>query len=344
MFKSFGAKISQEDMEAYSHSEHWNGEAFENLEKTENHVGLMDIPGLIFKQYLQNSKFSPQDNLPILLPDLAEWERRDNFFVWYGHSVLFLKLNGLHILIDPMFGNNAAPISPFPVKRFSKESFSIIDLLPPIDYILLTHDHYDHLDYDSIQKLKSKTQAFLVALGVKRHLVKWGIPSQKIIEMDWWDTHYAKGMEIHFTPTRHFGGRRMSEQNKSFWGGWALKTDSINVWFSGDGGYGKHFKEIGQELGPFDIGFIECGQYNDLWNLIHLFPEESVKVCKEVGVQTAVPVHWGGFALAQHPWQESVERFLKEAKREGLGYGFPRLGQVFDLENLPREEWWRGFK
>ena len=171
-----------------------------------------------------------------------------------------MRMNEQTLLIDPMLGGNTTPIAPIANKRFSENTLQLIDGFPEIDLLLLTHDHYDHLDFDSIQKLKHKTQKYFVALGIKRHLVRWGVAPDLITEFDWWDNQSFENINITFTPTRHFSGRGLTDRNKSLWGGWAFENKNENIWFSGDGGYGQHFKEVGKRLGPFDFGFMECGQ------------------------------------------------------------------------------------
>ena len=253
-----------------------------------------------------------------------------------------MRLQGQTILIDPMLGPNASPIAPFKTKRFSENTLDLIDDFPEIDLMLLSHDHYDHLDLDSIEKLQHKTKKYFVAIGVKRHLVHWGIDESKIQEFDWWDNDSFNGIHITFTPTRHFSGRGLTDRAKSLWGGWNLKTEKENIWFSGDGGYGEHFKEVGNKLGPFDFAFMECGQYNEKWRPIHMFPDESVQAGMDAQVKKAMPVHWAGFALSQHSWTEPVEEFSKHAEDIKLDTIYPRLGQIVSLsDKLESDPWWR---
>ena len=247
---------------------------------------------------------------------------------------------GTTILIDPMFGSDAAPTAPFSVRRFSKRTLPILDELPSVDLVLLTHDHCDHLDFASIKKLRKKTSHFFVALGVARHLVHWGIDAACITEFDWWDTKPFGGLSVTFTPTRHFSGRGLTDRAKSLWGGWALQSKRENIYFSGDSGYGPHFKEVGRKLGPFDFGMMECGQYNENWHQIHMFPEESVQAALDAKVEKAMPVHWGGFALAQHSWKEPVQRFRAEATAKGLNISTPGLGELFEIGENRVSTWW----
>lgn len=343
MLKQFGAKPSKTDLNRYARSANWNGKHFENLEPTTLEIGLNKLPQLLYKQFFATEGRYPLHKLEVIPFDAEQFNSHPEKIkaVWYGHSVLLLRINGMNVLIDPMFGNNAAPISPFPIKRFSENTLQIIDSLPSIDLVLLSHDHYDHLDYHSIQKLKNKVSCYYVALGVARHLEKWGIDANKIIEFDWWDKHIFNKIGVTFTPTRHFSGRGLKDRAKSIWGGWVLETDVEKIWFSGDSGYGSHFKEIGARFGSFDFAFMECGQYNEQWHQIHMYPEESVRAAIEVNAKNIMPVHWGGFALAQHTWTEPVERFVAEAEHTHVNYCLPQLGEIFELNHSSRIKWWQ---
>ena len=227
---------------------------------------------------------------------------------------------------------------------FSVNAIDKIHEFPHIDILLLTHDHFDHLDLDSIKKVKEKVSNYYVALGCARHLVEWGIPENNIQEFDWWDSTNRDGLNITYTPSRHFSGRELTNRSTSLWGGWVLTTESENIYFSGDGGYGKHFKEVGEKLGPFDIGIMECGQYNENWHQIHMYPEESVQAGLDAGAKVMVPVHWGGFALAQHHWKDPINRFKREGLLKGVEIQTPRLGEVFSYKYFQRNSWWDSFE
>ena len=342
MRKQFGAKPKSEDLQKYSSSKNWDGGKFINLEETGMDLSIRDLPKMLYKQFLQKNGREPENPIPITPLNKEEFlqDSEKAKFVWYGHSVILIRMNSQTILIDPMFGQDAAPISPFKIKRFSRNTLDIIDELPEIDLALISHDHYDHLDLDSIQKLSSKVKNFWVALGVERHLRKWGVDTVKIKEFDWWDKMNFGGIEISFTPTRHFSGRGLRDRAKSLWGGWVLKTTSENIWFSGDSGYGNHFKEIGDRLGPFDFGIMECGQYNEKWRQIHMFPEESIQAANDVGLNNIMAVHWAGFALAQHHWKDPIRRFLKAASNFELEVIRPKPGEIFTTESLNTHNWW----
>lgn len=341
----FGGSITPELEQQYKRSKAWYKGRFRNILRTEVSFSASEAPSMIKEFFKDKHLREPNKPLPIVPFDKEAFLSSDKpAFVWYGHSVLLLRIAGKTILIDPMLGPNASPIAPFATKRFSKGSLDIIDQLPPIDLVLMTHDHYDHLDYDSIKKLGDKVGAYFVSMGTGRHLERWGVPSDKITEFDWWEDRHFDGIDITFTPSRHFSGRGPTDRAKSFWGGWAIKTPEHSVYWSGDGGYGDHFKEIGEKLGPFDIGFMECGQYNDRWSQIHMHPPETVQAAIDAKVATAVPVHWAGFSLAMHPWKEPIERFAKHAEGKHLNYQTPAIGELWQLGVEPKaDKWWEAY-
>ncbi len=342
----FGARPGKQDLIRYSKSDNWQDGKFVNLIATTMSISLKTMPGLIKKQLTGRALRAPKTPIPIIPFDKESFTQPNKApkFIWYGHSVLLLQFNGKNLLIDPMLGPDASPVGPFRTKRFSENSLEVIDSLPRLDAILLTHDHYDHLDLKSIRKLKSKTDTFFVGLGVGRHLERWGVPHEQITEFDWWQNTSFEGIEITYTPSRHFSGRGTTDRAKSLWGGWVFKSENNSIYWSGDGGYGEHFKEVGKRLGPFDIGFMECGQYNELWHQIHMYPEESVHAAIDAGAAQAVPVHWAGFTLAPHNWTDPIERFTAEAERNKYPIITPKIGEVVTLENSHRQEqWWDNY-
>ena len=317
----------------------WVEQNFEAIKMVTN---PLEIGKILYKQVTSKALREPKTSIPIIPFDKAAFlaPANDTKVIWYGHSVILMNMNGKIILIDPMLGSDASPVAPVTTKRFSENSLELINDFPEIDVVLISHDHYDHLDFDSILKLIPKTKQFFVAMGLKRHLIKWGVAQDKIQEFDWWNNKQIGDINIFFTPTRHFSGRGLTDRFKSLWGGWAIIANQEKIWFSGDGGFGKHFKEIGNKLGPFDFAFMECGQYNEKWRDLHLLPADSVQAAKDGGVKKAMPVHWAGFALALHSWAEPVEEFAKFAKLENLEMSFPRVGQMFTTqEDLSENRW-----
>lgn len=340
--KQFGGKVTQKHIERYQQSPQWDGKKFLNLEETKMDVNIQNMPKLLYKQIFKSKGRVPQKPLPLTpfdpqaFMDSAERAR----YIWYGHSAVLMRIGGLNVLIDPMLGDNASPIAPFKTKRFSEGVLNVVDDLPEIDLLLLSHDHYDHLDLDSIKRLLPKVKNYLVALGTARHLVAWGVNANNITEVDWWDEQQVDSLKITFTPSRHFSGRGLTDRAKSLWGGWVIQSDREKVYFSGDGGYGEHFKAVGDRLGPFDLGFMECGQYNENWHAIHMYPEESVQAALDAKVKRVVPVHWCGFALAQHHWKEPVERFAKQVNETNLQLMLPQLGEMFTVDSELKSNWW----
>ena len=341
--KQFGGKVTEELIDRYRQSPNWKNGSFQNLEETSFSISLFKMPGIIYKQLSNRKERQPEHPLPVSPFDKASFLTPSSVarFIWYGHSAVLMLLNNKSVLIDPMLGPDTTPIAPLPTKRFSENTLSLIDDFPEIDLLLLTHDHYDHLDYASIQKLKAKTKKYFVALGARRHLFSWGVAPDLIEEFDWWESRPFDDLTITFTPTRHFSGRGLTDRLKSLWGGWVLNTGTENIWFSGDGGYGKHFREIGERLGPFDFAFMECGQYNDDWRPVHLFPDESVQAAIDAKAKKAMPVHWAGFSLSyHHSWAEPASQFSKAALAKGLEYSIPALGKPFHSFSAELEAWW----
>ncbi|MCF8275146.1 MAG: MBL fold metallo-hydrolase [Flavobacteriales bacterium] len=342
----FGGRLRKRHKQKYAHSKNWKGTIFENLTETTMDVNLKTMPGLIRAQFKDRQLRMPEKPIPIIPFDETKWnaEPEKPKFIWYGHSVLLLQLNGKNLLIDPMLGSDASPIAPIKTKRFSENSIDVIDQLPKIDAVLFTHDHYDHIDLKSVRKLMPKVDKWFVGLGIGRHLERWKIPSDQITEFDWWQEMEFEGIKIAYTPSRHFSGRGPFDRAQSLWGGWVFIAEKHRVYWSGDGGYQHHFKEVGVKYGPFDWGFMENGQYNELWHAIHMYPEEAVQAANDAKVNVAIPVHWAGFALALHPWKESIERFTREAEAKNQNISTPQIGEITIFESEPSTCWWEPLK
>ncbi len=344
--KQFGGRVSLEDKEFYGQSPHWKNGKFQNAVDISMMIDLKDFPRVIRKQFFGKSARSPEQALPIQPFDKTTFLRQNEQakFIWYGHSVLLANIRGKICLIDPMLGPDTTPIAPTVTKRFSENTLDLIEDFPPIDILLMTHDHYDHLDYASILRLKPKVKQYFVAMGVKRHLVSWGVESSLITEFDWWDSQELDNCKITFTPTQHFSGRGLTDRFKTLWGGWVFQTPNESIWFSGDGGYGNHFTEIGERLGPFDLAFMECGQYNTDWHPVHLFPEESIRAALDAGAKTVMPVHWAGFDLSYyHTWKEPAEQFVHFASEQEVPYLLPQLGEIFTQSSRLASPWWENY-
>ncbi len=339
----FGAKPTPTLLARYASSPNWKKDRFLNLEETAMTFGFKDIPGLLKKQFLERKGRIPKSDIPIQNLDWTAFTRDQESYqlVWLGHSACLIRLAGKTWLIDPMLGPDASPIAPFKTKRFQSNALAYLKSLPQVDYVLLSHDHYDHLDLKSIQALLPHKARYITALGVGRHLEKWGVPATRIQELDWWEHVQLEGLTLHFTPSRHFSGRGTNDRAKSLWGGFFFHSPAVKLYFSGDGGYGTHFQEVKARLGKADVMLVECGQYNELWHQIHMFPEEAVFAAQDMEAERVIPVHWGGFALALHTWQDPIERFSKAAAEAGLHFELPYPGEVISPSRKAGRDWWK---
>lgn len=262
---------------------------------------------------------------------------------WFGHSASLVEIAGQNILLDPMLSIKMGPLAWVTPRRYNPQVPITAEHLPAIDAVLISHDHYDHLDYETIRRLQAKVGHFYVPLGVGAHLLAWGVPATKISELDWGDSASLPGVTIISTPARHFSGRGLLNRNSTSWSSWVLKSAAARVFYSGDGGYGPHFQAIGAQHGPFDLALVECGQYDQQWAQIHMMPEQSVRAARDVRARVMLPVHWGAFTEALHPWNEPVARAVAEAARLHQPITTPRLGESVTLDGgpLPAEPWWR---
>ena len=283
---------------------------------------------------------SPEQKLPQAKVDLEAFLKSDGMaYVWLGHSTILVRLDGKTILLDPVF-HNAAPV-PFVVRRFQDPVLRLEDL-PPIDLILISHDHYDHLSRRSIQHFRNTKTQFAVPLGVSSYLVGWGIERARIVELDWWQEHNFDGVKVACTPSQHFSGRAGMTANPTLWASWAVLGKTERFYFSGDSGYDEHFTAIGDRYGPFDVAFMECGQYNPLWSVVHLFPNETVRAGKDLGAKRVQPIHWGMFELSHHDWFEPPEFARRFGDEIGVKVYTPVIGQLVRLKGSePTERWWK---
>lgn len=264
----------------------------------------------------------------------------DNSLFRLGHSTLLLKLGGQFWLTDPVFSERASPVQWAGPQRFHAPPIAIADL-PPIHGVILSHDHYDHLDKAAVLALAGRTTHFVAPLGVGDTLVSWGIAADKVHQLDWWQSKHLDGVKLVATPAQHFSGRGMFDGNRTLWSSWVIETAHTRIFFSGDSGYFKGFKEIGDMYGPFDLTMIETGAYDPQWPDVHMQPEESLQAHLDLRGKVLLPIHNGTFDLAMHAWHEPFERIVALARERELPIATPAIGKALSLtEPEAREHWW----
>lgn len=273
--------------------------------------------------------------------DLKALPPEDDVVIWMGHSTFYLHLAGHRILIDPVLSSYASPLF-FINKAFPGSNVYTADDFPPIDLLLLTHDHWDHLDYPSLMALRPKIRDIVCPLGVGAYVEQWGFDTMRLHEEDWFtEVNIAPDLQVHVLPSQHFSGRFL-EQNKTQWAGFALLTPQRKIFCSGDGGYGSHFKKIGQQFDEFDLAIMENGQYNQQWHRIHLLPEETAQAAEDVGAKAVLPAHNGKFALARHPWDEPYRALSAASQTRNYRLLTPEIGEALRLDDpTPTfSPWW----
>lgn len=261
---------------------------------------------------------------------------------WLGHSTFLVEINGQRVLVDPVFSERPSPLTWIGPARFHEIPLSIEDL-PAIDAVVISHDHYDHLDHRTVLALGERVPLYIVPLGVGARLESWGVPGQRIVERDWWQEFRLGGLMFTATPARHFSGRSlvMADQNETLWSGWVIASQDHRVYYSGDTGMFPGFTAIGERLGPFDAVLIETGAYDQLWADLHIGPEQAIEARVALGSGLFIPVHWGTFDLAMHGWTEPVERVLVAAERAGVPIAVPLPGESIEPASPPRlSRWW----
>lgn len=338
----FGASPTKAHLEKIKKSMNYGDGQFINLIPTSMDMSVAGMASAAYQILFKNNNKKPGKPLPVKFEkETKPMSDAGAKITWYGHSAVLLEMEGKNILIDPMLGNAASPVS-FTTKRFDYQLPIDIDQIPKIDAIIMSHDHYDHLDYPSIMKLKDRVGHFYTPLGLGAHLQRWGIDASKITELDWWESAKLGGLELVATPARHFSGRGISDRNKTLWASWAILGKQERIYFSGDSGYGPHFKQIGEKYGPFDFAMMECGQYNEQWEAIHMMPEQTIQASMDVQSKVMMPIHWSAFTLALHSWTDPVERAVKAAKTHEVNIITPQIGRRFSPGDAQLHEyWWR---
>lgn len=338
--KQFGKLPSGKRLERIKQSPNYKNGSFQNLSHTPD---LAEDANMfkIMKAFLFNrEEREPSKTLPYVQIDLKEPADSEPEIIWFGHSSYLIKVEGKTLLVDPVFSGNASPVSFF-AKSFKGSNAYQIDDFPKIDYVLITHDHYDHLDYESILKLKNRGIQFFTSLGVGEHLAYWGINEKDITEFDWWQQiPVDANIKLTAAPARHFSGRKF-KRNQSLWSSFILETPNKKIYLGGDSGYDTHFKTIGEKYGPFDLALLECGQYNAWWPYIHMMPEQTVQAAIDLNTKVLMPVHWSKFTLALHNWNEPIKRVTALAKKNGVKLTTPMIGEPVNVgSHYPDSVWW----
>lgn len=345
MFKTFGKRPGGDRLMHIQQSPNYREGVFQNLSKTTVTTPDASFFKLLWTMWHSRKIVQPAQRLPFVKTDLRNLPDGQPVVVWFGHSSYLLKIDGKIILVDPVLSGNAAPFS-FAVKAFPGADEYKVEDMPDPDVLVLTHDHYDHLDYQTIVRLKSRVKQVICSLGVGEHLEYWGLDKSSITEVDWWDSVEIAGLQFTATPARHFSGRGLVRA-KALWTSYVLTVNGYRIFLGGDSGYDTHFKTIGERFGPFDLAMLEIGQYNTMWPFIHVNPEESVQAALDLQAKLVLPVHWGKFALAYHPWDEPILRMLARARELNVPVTTPLIGEPLILSqpqttNYPQQKWWEG--
>jgi L-ascorbate metabolism protein UlaG (beta-lactamase superfamily) len=306
-------------------------------------VGWREMPAMLWRFAFDK----PADTVPETAPPVATLTREqllaapDGSLVRFGHSTVLLKLDGAFWLTDPVFSERASPVQWAGPKRFHAPPMTIAQL-PPIKGVILSHDHYDHLDKAAVLELAAKTEHFLAPLGVGDLLIDWGVDAAKVQQLDWWQSTAIGGVRFVATPSQHFSGRAMFADNPTLWTSWVIRSSSLNLYFSGDTGYFDGFKAIGEKYGPFDLTLLECGAYNAQWAGVHMLPEQTLQAHLDLRGRRLLPIHNGTFDLAMHAWTDPMERITALARDAGVETLTPVMGTPVDLHAPPATSaWWR---
>jgi|SRR5688572_182448 len=333
-----GRRPDAERRKRFERSPQWRNGRFQNPQPLWNDFGKAIIAGLSPSAHARPAQPVPVARVnPALFQSHPESGLR---ITWLGHSSSLIEIDGHRVLTDPVWSEHASPVNWAGVERWYAPPLALADL-PPLDAVLISHDHYDHLDHRTIRALNGRAVTFIVPLGVGAHLEYWGVPAYRIIELDWWENIHVGELEITSTPARHASARGLFDKDLTLWSGYALRGPKHRVYFSGDTGMQESFAEIGSRLGPFDATLIETGEYNANWPDWHIGPEQAVEAHRLVQGKVMIPIHWGLFKLAPHTWTEPVERATAAAARAGVTLATPRPGESVEPTAANRTtQWW----
>ncbi|MBG0791404.1 MAG: MBL fold metallo-hydrolase [Desulfovibrionaceae bacterium] len=338
----FGRLPKGERLDRISKSPNYRDGTFHNREPIVRIVEGGGGFGLWLKFLLRDGDgLTPPTPLPVVKTDLKALDPNADVVVWFGHSSYFVQLGGRTFLIDPVFSDHASPVS-FSTRAFDGTTIYSAEDMPDIDYLLISHDHWDHLDYDTVKALAPRIGHVVTGLGVGEHLARWDFPDDKVIEADW-DTQVQleDGLTIHVLTARHFSGR-LFDRNRTLWVAFALETPSRRIYYSGDSGYGSHFKEIGERFGGFDLAILDSGQYNEAWRHVHMNPEQAARAAEDLKARAALPSHVGRFNISYHSWDDPFRRFVTAGEGRPYRVVTPKIGEIVELGDQSQtfSSWW----
>lgn len=342
----FGQLPSGERLAKIQQSPNYKNGKFQNLSITPDLTEGVSYYA-VTKEFLfeRKARTSPSDSIPSMKTDLLSLDINEEILVWFGHSSYYFQTGGKRFLVDPVLSGSASPLS-FGTRAFPGTDRYTVQDLPTIDYLLISHDHWDHLDYQTLIQLKPKVEKVYCGLGTGAHFEHWGYDASKISEHDWNEAvDLDAGWSIHVVPARHFSGRGIS-RNKALWVSFVLQTPDQKLFIGGDSGYDTHFKLIGEQFGPFDLAILENGQYDMKWRYIHLLPEEILQAAKDLKAKRIFPVHSSKFVLGNHAWDEPLEKIIENNQAEQLNIITPMIGEKVLLQDSTQKfsYWWRSIK
>jgi L-ascorbate metabolism protein UlaG (beta-lactamase superfamily) len=340
----FGKLPSGSRLERIRQSPNFRHGAFQNKSNTPDLTEGATYLSVSKEYFFGNRKrVKPADKIPSVKTDLKNLDITKDVLVWFGHSSYYLQVDGKRILVDPVLSGSASPL-PYSVKAFNGSDIYTAEDIPLIDFLFISHDHWDHFDYKTLLKLKPHIKEVICGLGTGEHLEHWGFSAASIIEKDWdEEIILGEGFKVNTVSARHFSGRGL-KRNQALWMSYVLQTPTMKIFIGGDSGYDTHFTEIGKSFGPFDLAILENGQYDKSWKHIHLMPEEVVKAARELNAKTLLPVHSAKFSISNHSWDEPLTRISALSEASGTRLITPRIGEQVNLKDATQlfTEWWKG--
>jgi len=338
----FGKAPSGARLERIKQSPNFKNGKFQNLSYTSTLTEGHSWAKVLYDAYIKNKpRQYPAAPIPAVKNDLANIAIHRDVLVWFGHSSYYIQIDGKRILVDPIFSGNASPI-PGTVKSFKGTDIYTVDDIPEIDYLFISHDHYDHVDYKTVVALKNKTKKVICGLGVGAHFEHWGYDSQQIIERDWNEkAELDSGFTVFVETARHFSGRGLSTNN-TLWASYILQTPSMKIYIGGDSGYDSHYASIGNRHGTIDLAILDNGQYDEAWKAIHHLPEDVLKAAQDLNAKRVLPVHSSKFSLGIHDWDEPLVKLTELNKTYKIPLVTPMIGEIVNLQDStqPFKQWW----